>query len=204
MPALPFFPLAADFSPPLLLTTNLQGAAEPLSSPGRRERWRGARAASRGARSRGGRRSARPRAPPPGRAAWRRRGRSAPRRVALPRRRGADGLILRPRHHRSAAPLRGGGAGRRAVVGRRRGRIWDRGEGEGEWADRIWDRGEGGWVRGLGFFSRHKLHRWMGARWTTQVASNLVIRVKAVPRVSLASYLLFESQNFGHKTLISL
>ena len=124
LPALPFFPLAADFSAPLLLTTNLQGAAEPLSSPGRRERWRGARAASRGARSRGGRRSARPRAPPPGRAAWRRRARSTPRRVALPRRRGADGLILRPRHHRSAAPLQGGGAGRRAIVKRRRGGIW--------------------------------------------------------------------------------
>ena len=74
-----------------------------------------------GARSRGGRRSARPRAPPPGRAAWRRRGRSAPRRVALPRRRGADGLILRPGHHQSAAPLSGGGGGRRAVVGLRRG-----------------------------------------------------------------------------------
>ena len=34
-----------------------------------------------------------------------------------------------------------------------------------------------------------------------QIASNLVIRVKAVPRVSLAGYLALESQNFGPKTL---
>ena len=49
-----------------------------------------------------------------------------------------------------------------------------------------WQRGSrrvGGWVRV--FVTREKLHRWMGAPRMAQIESNLVIHVKAVPRISL-------------------
>ena len=58
--------------------------------------------------------------------------------------------------------------------------------------DRIWEvEGRvGGWVRVFVF--REKLDRWMSARWMAQIAFNLVIRVKAAPRVSLAGCFAIE------------